>query len=50
MLSWLIDKAEGEETSVRNLALRILAIYLAAIHTMTLVCVASTQKMLFYVR
>jgi hypothetical protein len=37
MLSWLMDKAHGEETSVRNIALRILAIYLAAIHTMTTV-------------
>ncbi|RDB27706.1 Ent-kaurene oxidase [Hypsizygus marmoreus] len=33
MLSWLMDEAEGDETSLRNLALRILTINFAAIHT-----------------
>jgi len=36
MLSWLMDHAEGEEQSVRNLVLRILVLDFAAIHTSTM--------------
>lgn len=36
MLTWLMEKATGQETSVRNLTLRILALNVAALHTMTM--------------
>ncbi|KAI0033519.1 cytochrome P450 [Vararia minispora EC-137] len=36
MLQWLMDNAEGEEKSVRNLAQRILTVNFAAIHTSSL--------------
>lgn len=37
MLGWLMDKARGEEQSIRNLTLRILTLNFAAIHTTTMV-------------
>ncbi|KAG5651324.1 hypothetical protein H0H81_009077 [Sphagnurus paluster] len=36
MLSWLMDEAEGDETSLRNLTLRILTVNFSAIHTSTM--------------
>ncbi|RDB27628.1 Ent-kaurene oxidase [Hypsizygus marmoreus] len=36
MLTWLMDEAEGDETTLRNLTLRILTINFAAIHTSTM--------------
>ncbi|KAG5651328.1 hypothetical protein H0H81_009081 [Sphagnurus paluster] len=36
MLSWLMDEAKGDETSSRNLTLRILTVNFAAIHTSTM--------------
>ncbi|KAG5634812.1 hypothetical protein H0H81_000706 [Sphagnurus paluster] len=36
MLSWLMAEAEGDETSTRNLTLKILTVNFAAIHTSTM--------------
>jgi len=36
MLSWLVDEAKDDETSARNLAIRILTINFASIHTSTM--------------
>lgn len=38
MLQWLLEEAKGEERTVRALALRILVINFAAIHTSSMVC------------
>lgn len=37
MLSWLIEHAEGEERTVRNLVMRVMVLGFAAIHTSTMV-------------
>ena len=38
MLMWLMEEAQGDERSTRNLALRILTVNFAAIHTSSMVC------------
>ena len=37
MLMWLMDEAQGQEQSVRNLAIRILTVNFTAIHTSSMV-------------
>lgn len=43
-LSWLMDEAKDEERSTYNLALRVLTLNFAAIHTTSMVCICK----LFY--
>ena len=43
MLTWMLDAAEGVERSPEHLALRILGLNLAAIHTSSIVLFLSSH-------
>ena len=48
LISWLLETAQGEQRSVRNMTIRILLVNLAAIHTASMVCLIPSSRLKIY--